>query len=74
MVFPVGLTKFVNRYGKFLPEKFNTSQHARVEKVHLCKNVKSIILKRGTAHAQPMFCAQEAGRFCYFAGRILNGL
>ena len=51
MVLPVRFTEFINRNCKFLPEKFNASQHARIQEIHLRKYVKCIVLKRCTAHA-----------------------
>src|SRR6516225_10336336 len=74
MVLAIRLAEFVNGNCKFLPEKFYASKHARIQEIHLSKNVKSIVLKRGTAHAQPMFGLKKRSGLGHFAGRILDRL
>ena len=48
MFFLLLLAKLINGYGKFLFKKFHCAQHARVKKIHLGKNVESIVLQRRT--------------------------
>ena len=74
MILAVLFPEFINRNSKFLTEKFHRTQHTGVQEIHLCKNVKCIILQRRTAHAQPVFCIQQAGRLGHFTGRVLDRL
>ena len=70
MRFSVLLAKFINGNCKFLPEKFNTSQHSRIQKIHLGIYVESVVLQWRTTHAYPVGSIQKAGCFCYLTCRV----
>src|SRR4030095_4208412 len=56
MIFPVFFSKLINGNREFLAEEFHSSEQTWIQKIHLGKNVKSVVLKRRTTHAKAMLC------------------
>ena len=75
MIFPVLLAKFIDRDSKFLAEKFHASQHTGIQEIHLCKNVKGIILQvvYHSCTNDFLHLAKQAA-LGYFAGWIFDCL
>ena len=74
MLFCFLILKLVDWFRKLLFEKFFTSKHTWVKKIHLREYIKCIVLHWRTTQCDTIFAGQKLRRFRYLTCWIFYGL